>query len=448
MKNPSPRLMAVDILNRIDEKGAFAEPLLDAFLSRNNMSNIHDRRLLTEIVYGTLRMRGRLDWTILQLYRGNFLLMEAGIKNILRTAMYQMFFTDRIPEFAIVDEAVEITKKQYPARSGLVNAILRNTIRKKNEISFPEIGKDPALHTSVLYSHPLWLVERWIKRFGIDDTIAMCKANNNVPPYALRVNRLKTTRNRVAEDLLPDASDVRTTLYSPDGLIISHPAVSIRETASYKSGHIQVQDEASQLIACLVDPKPGDTILDVCAGTGGKTTHLAEIMKNRGRIVAIDINDGKRESLRLSAARQGITIIDARWGDATRDMGNEFHEAFDRVLIDAPCSGLGTLRRNPEIKWRLHEKTLEEFASLQKRMLDRSALYVKKGGVIVYSTCTITQEENEENIEYFLGRRRDFHQIRPPDTIISSIIDERKYFKTYPHRHGMDGFFGAVLVKT
>ncbi|MEI8172868.1 MAG: 16S rRNA (cytosine(967)-C(5))-methyltransferase RsmB [Deltaproteobacteria bacterium] len=447
MKNPSPRLMAVDILNRIEEKEAFAEPLLDAFLSRNDMTNIHDRRLLTEIVYGTLRMRGRLDWTIRQLYRGNFLLMETGIKNILRTAMYQMCFTDRIPEFAIVDEAVEITKKRYPAGSSLVNAILRNTIRKKDEISFPEIGKDPALHTSVLYSHPLWLVERWIKRFGIDETIALCKANNDVPPYTLRVNRLKTTRNRVAEDLLHDASDVRTTLYSPDGLIISHPAVSIRETASYKSGHIQVQDEASQLIACLVDPKPGDTILDVCAGTGGKTTHLAEIMKNRGRIVAIDVNDGKRESLRLSAARQGITIIDARWGDATRDMGNEFHEAFDRVLIDAPCSGFGTLRRNPEIKWRLHEKTVKESAPLQKMMLDRSAIYVKKGGVIVYSTCTIVQEENEENIEDFLSRHRDFHQICPPETIISSIMDERKYFKTYPHRHGMDGFFGAVLVK-
>ena len=439
--------MAVDILNCIEEKGAFSEPLLDAFLSRNDMTNIHDRRLLTEIVYGTLRMRGRLDWTIRQLYRGNFVLMQTGIKNILRTAMYQLCFTDRIPAFAIVDEAVEITKKRYPAGSGLVNAILRNTLRKKDEISFPEIEKDPALHTSVLYSHPLWLVERWIKRFGIDETIALCKANNDVPPYTLRVNRLKTTRNRVAEDLLHDASDVRTTIYSPDGLIISHPAVSIRETASYKSGHIHVQDEASQLIACLVDPKPGDIILDVCAGTGGKTTHLAEIMKNRGRIVAIDVNDRKRESLRLSAARQRITIIDARWGDATQDMGNDFHEAFDRVLIDAPCSGFGTLRRNPEIKWRLYEKTLKESASLQKKILDRSALYVKKGGMIVYSTCTIEQEENEGNIEYFLSRHRDFHQIRPPETIISSIVDEKKCFKTYPHRHGMDGFFGAVLEK-
>jgi 16S rRNA (cytosine967-C5)-methyltransferase len=447
MKNPSPRQIAVEILNRIEEKGAFAEPLLDAFLSRDDLTNTHNRRLLTQIVYGTLRMRGRLDWTIGQFYRGNLALMETGIKNILRTAMYQIYFTDRIPEFAIVDEAVEITKKKCPAGSGLVNAILRNVIRKKDGISFPKIGNDPALHISVLYSHPLWLVNRWIEMFGTDETIALCKANNEVPPYTLRVNRLKTTREQAMDELSHSGSDVRTTIFSTDGLIIFHPAIPIRQTALYKSGCIRVQDEASQLIACIVDPKPGEVILDVCAGTGGKTTHLADMMKNQGHIVALDINEEKIKYLRENVIRQGITIVDVRQEDATKDLSETFHEAFDRILIDAPCSGLGTLRRNPEIKWRSTEKTPREFAILQKKILDRSATYVKKGGTIIYSTCTISQEENNEVIEDFIRHHQDFYQIPPPLTINSSIIDGRKYFRTYPHRHNMDGFFGTVLVK-
>jgi 16S rRNA (cytosine967-C5)-methyltransferase len=448
VENTSPRQLAVEILNRIEESGAFAEPLLDAVLSQDDLTNIHDRRLLTQIVYGTLRMRGHLDWIIQRLYRGNFDLMEMGIRNILRTAMFQMWYTDRIPDFAIVDEAVEITKIKHPAGSGLVNAILRNAIRGKDKITYPDIEKDPALHISIIHSHPLWLVNRWMEIFGLDETIAICKANNLIPPYSLRVNRLKTSWERVAEELLREGFEVKTTAFSPDGIIISNPTLPIRETISYKSGYIQVQDEASQLIAYLVDPKPGETVLDICAGIGGKTTHLAEIMGNRGNILAIDMNENKIKLLKGNIKRQEITIVDAQVKDATKDLGMNFHETFDKVLIDAPCSGLGTLRRNPEIKWRTSKESLKKVVSLQKSILKRAALYLKKGGVLVYSTCSILPEENEKIIKSFIADNRDFTLLRPRGIIQSSMIDNRGYFRTYPHRHGTDGFFGAVLKKT
>jgi 16S rRNA (cytosine967-C5)-methyltransferase len=447
MKHKSARQIAIEILNRVEERGAFAEPLLDAFLSRRHLTNIHDRKLLTEIVYGTLRMKSHLDWIICHLYRGDFAHMETGLKNILRTAMYQIRFTDRIPDFAIVDEAVEISKKDYPAGSGLVNAILRNALRKKNAITFPDAGRDPVGHISAYYSHPRWLVERWIDTRGIDETIALCSANNRVPSYVLRVNRLKVAREEITNQLVHQGFHVKDTVYSQDGLIISHPAVSLRETPYYSSGFFQVQDEASQLISCIVDPKPGEAILDICAGTGGKTLHLSEIMENRGQVVALEINKNKVKALQENAAKHGINIVETKVGDATEDMGKEFHEAFDRVLLDAPCSGLGTLRRNPEIKWRIREESPREFAVLQKKLLYRAVTYVKNGGVIIYSTCTVTHEENEEIIDDFLIRHRHFSRTLPPHTIHPSVIDNRGCFRSYPHHHDMDGFFGAVLVK-
>jgi 16S rRNA (cytosine967-C5)-methyltransferase len=446
-KNKSPRFMAVEILNRVEESGAFAEPLLDAFLSRSNLTNISDRKLLTQIVYGTLRMRDHVDWLIRQLYRGDFSLMETGMKNILRTAMYQMRFTDRIPDFAIVDEAVDISKKLHPAGSGLVNAILRNAIRRRDRIIYPDIEKDPALYIATVHSHPLWLVNRWIEMFGLEETTAICRTNNEVPYFTLRVNRLKTTRERVLEELSHDGYDVKTTVFSPDGLIISNPAAPIRETALCKSGHIQVQDEASQLIAPLVDPKPGDTILDICTGTGGKAIHLAEIMGNRGHVLSLDINATKIKFLNENIKRQGITIVDTRVGDATEDLGKAFHKAFDRILIDAPCSGLGTLRRNPEIKWRFSEEALKKCVFLQQAILDKAALYLKKGGCLIYSTCSILPEENEKIVEEFIAHHSDFVPVHPPEIIHTSMIDDRGYFRAYPHRHSTDGFFGAVLAK-
>lgn len=447
MEMKTPRHLSVEILNRVEEHGAFAEPLMDATLSRNQTLPIYDKRLITQIVYGTLRMRGRLDWIIDQFYKGTFISMDLCIKNILRTGIYQMLFTERIPDFAIVDEAVEITKKTHPAGAGLVNAVLRNVIRKKDAIVYPQMEEDPSLHISIVHSHPLWLVKKWIEMFGIEETAALCRAQNEIPPTALRVNTLKTSRERARDSLLQDGFDVKLTAFSPDGLILSNQAMSVRDTISYTEGHIQLQDEASQLIAHLVDPIQGENILDLCAGTGGKTMHLAALMDNCGSIMAVDISKKKLEALKKNARRLGVTIMDTQVEDARQKSGEAFHETFDKVLVDAPCSGLGTLRRNPEIKWRSSPEDVTKCAVLQKVILDKAAPCVKKGGSLIYSTCTLIPEENEKVIEDFISFHRNFICIRPPDTIDSRVVDDRGHFRSYPHRHGTDGFFGAVLRK-
>jgi 16S rRNA (cytosine967-C5)-methyltransferase len=447
MTKKTPRRMAVELLNSIEEHGTFAEPLLDKLLSRDLHINIQDKRLITNIVYGTLRMRGRLDWIIEHFYRGNFLSMNTGIKNILRTGLFQLLFTERIPDFAIVNEAVEITKKMHPAGSGLVNAILRNAIRTKDKITYPQMEKDPAFHISVFHSHPLWLVKKWIETFDAEETAALCKANNEIPPTTVRVNSLKASRGKIIEELSKIGFVVETTPFSSDGLIISNAPMPVRETASYTAGHIQVQDEASQLIARLADPKPGESILDMCAGVGGKATHLAALMNNHGRITALDISEKKIESLKKNIQRLGVTIVDARVGDAGMDLGKDFYESFDKVLVDAPCSGLGTLRRNPEIKWRILPKDVKKCSDLQNEILENAISYLKTGGVLIYSTCTIAPEENEEVIESFINRHQNFTCISPPASTQSCFADDQGYFRSYPHRHGTDGFFGAVLVK-
>jgi len=443
----TPRHIAIEILNRVEEQDAFAEPLLDATLSRAGQMNIHDRSMITYIVYGTLRMRGRLDWIIAHFYKGDFLSMDSSLKNILRTGLYQLFFTDRIPDFAVVDEAVDITKKMHPAGSGLVNALLRNAIRKKDGIAYPVMEKEPAHHIAVLHSHPLWMVKKWIQAFGVEETALLCKANNEIPPLTMRVNTLKTTRKKLIDEFSRQGIDVRTSVFSPDGLIVSHLAIPVRETAFYGAGQIQVQDEASQMISRLVDPKPGEHILDVCAGTGGKSTHLAAVMNNSGRITALDIGEKKIAALKNNAAALGVTNIATQIGDAREMPGESFYGSFDRILVDAPCTGLGTLRRNPEIKWRTTEEDPRKFSTLQKTILASAAQYLKKGGYLIYSTCTITPEENEGVIEDFIAHHANFICVQPPGTINSFLVDDDGYFRTYPHKHGTDGFFGAVLLK-
>lgn len=444
----TPRGMAVEILNRVELTDAYAEPLLDACLSNHYLPNIHDRRLLTQLVYGVLRMRGHLDWIIRTYYRDDPTSLNIFIKNILRTGLYQLLYTSRIPIFAVVDEAVKLAKIHHPAGASLVNAILRNYIRKREGLVYPLLEEDPLKHIAAVHSHPPWLVKRWLKIFGVEETLALCAANNDIPPATLLVNRRKVSREQAREELAAEGIETKETAFSPDGLVLAGHGSSLRETASYKKGHVLLQDEASQLIAYLFAPRPGERVLDLCAGTGVKTTHLAEIMGNAGTVLAVDIKEKKLASLRELANRLGVGIVETRAGDATADLGPAFHEQFDGVLVDAPCSGLGTLRRNPEIKWRLRARDIKVFSDLQKKMLSRAAAYVKRGGTLAYSVCTVMPEENEAVINDFLRHHTDFHLTPPLGSIDRSMIDEKGFFRTSPARHGTDGFFGAVLVRT
>jgi 16S rRNA (cytosine967-C5)-methyltransferase len=344
-----------------------------------------------------------------------------------------------------VNEAVKIAKISHQASSGLVNAILRNIIRRPESITDPDFSKNPAAHISQVHSHPFWLVERWLKQFGPEETLAICRANNDIPPLSVRINRLKTTREQIIADLGQSVFETRKTAFSPEGLILSGGAVSLRETPSYREGHLQIQDEASQLITYLVDPKPGMAVLDACAGAGIKTSHLAERMQNRGRILALDRSGQKLKALRANMKRLGITIVETSIQDVSEDPDDALPGAFDLVLVDVPCSGLGTLRRNPEIKWRIRPADIDDFSSLQKRLLDQAARCLKRGGTLVYSTCTLTPEENETVIWDFLSRSGDFHLENPPDFVPASMVTEEGFFRTRPDLHTTDGFFGAIL---
>ncbi len=441
----NPRALAVDILNRVDGEQAFAEPLLDAVLSSGRPESDADRGLLTFLVYGTLRMRGLLDFLIDRFYRGKPHALQTGIRNILRVALFQARFAEKIPDYAAVDEAVNTTKALFPGREKLVNAILRNTLRGMAAVEYPGLEADPAGHIAVTQSHPRWLVERWLDGLGFEQTHALCKADNEIPPLALRVNLLKATRQDVMERLARAGHDVRPTGYSPEGIILAKPPVALREMPELTGGLLYVQDEASQLVSRFLAPGKGERVLDLCAGAGGKTTHLAALMENEGEVVAADIQAGKLEALEATARRWGITAVKTAVVDAANAAGTAGLGSFDRVLVDAPCSGLGTLRRNPEIRWHLTARKLGEFPPLQKRILGNAAACVKGGGVLLYSTCSVMPEEDEGVVEAFLEGHRDFIPARPPAGFPDDVVDAKGFLRTFPHRHGTDGFFGALL---
>jgi 16S rRNA (cytosine967-C5)-methyltransferase len=443
----SVRHQAVEILNQVCESHSFASDLLDFCLDSNSLSGTPDGRLLTHLIYGVLRLRGHLDWILTKLYRGDFEKMDEGIKNVLRLGIYQLKFSDRLPDFAVVNEAVKIAKILKPDKSALVNAVLRNYLRRGQNLPFPSLKNNTAEHIATFHSHPLWLVKKWIKLFGIEETISLCSANNELPPLTLRVNTLKVSRDEMKQKLAAAALTPEVTKFSPDGIILNTSANPLQKTDFFENGFLRIQDEAAQLISYLIKPNSNESILDACAGSGGKTTHIAAILKNKGRIVAIDRNPGKIAELKLEAERLGINIIETQTGDLEVGIHDSLKDKFDYVLVDAPCSGTGTLRRNPEIKCRITKKDLRIFTAVQKLILQNASVAVKKGGLLIYCTCSLLPEENENIVDDFLKHNPDFSLCHPTDSINRQLIGSRGFFHTYPHRHNMDGFFGSILKR-
>ena len=439
----SARDASVEILNKIESRGGYAEPLLDSYLSGQSRFDDRDKGLITELVYGVLRNRNRLDWAIANTYNGEFDSMETTVRNILRVGIYQLFYTDRIPHFAAVNEGVKTAKKIRPTSAGLVNAILRNILT--NDIKWPDVKKDPVRAISILHSHPSWMVERWIGLYGIDKTIAICRGNNTIPPLTLRVNTVKISRDNIISALKKEGISAVPTPFSPDGVIISNNPKRIRETDAFHQGLIRVQDEASQLAAHLLNPQPGDRVLDLCAGNGGKTLHIAALMQNNGTITAVDIHLNKLEHLLSEAKRLGATIVETIREDSVK-RNDAYSEKFDRILVDAPCSGLGTLRRNPEIRWRLNLRKIKMLKQQQKTLLQNAAGYLKAGGTLAYCVCTTTPEENEEVAFEFLGNNKEF-TLKSSPNIPSELVAADGFLRIFPYIHGMDGFFGALFVR-
>jgi len=443
----SSRYLALQILNRADSEGAFLEPLLDAFLNRRTFMMEQDRRFLTDLVYGTVRMRSRLDWVIRHLYRGKTAQMERVLKNLLRLGLYQIMMQERVPDFAAVHESVELAKRVLPGREGLVNALLRNALRKAGEFPWPDRMQDPEEFISVYHSHPRWLVRRWLKHYGAEETVLLCEKNNVPPPLTLRVHPA-LSREQVIEELRNLEVPAGRARYAPRAVITDGHGARVREYVLSRSDRVTVQDEASQLVAGLVDPRPGEAILDLCAGTGRKTLQMAEEMRNRGYILAVDIHRRKVETLKEAAGGRGWSIVDTLAADGTADLGPDFHGRFDKILLDAPCSGSGTVRRKPEIRWRLGEEDVILLTRLQGRLLQGAVRYLKPGGKIVYATCSLLREENEDVAAAFSGARTDFRWLDLTPVLPGELLQGNRVFRTFPHRHDMDGFSAVVLQKS
>jgi 16S rRNA (cytosine967-C5)-methyltransferase len=433
-------------------KGADVHPdrlLTDSFKRYRHLTSL-DRAFLTELTYGVIRWRGRLDWVVLHFSKIPFEKIEPGTLNILRLGLYQILFLSRTPSSAAVNESVELAKRiRGKGGAGFVNAVLRSTIRQKDEIRLPDMDQDPALHISVAQSHPLWLVQRWIKELGVEATLSICKFNNQISSLKLRTNTLKMNRKDLIEKLWKKELKPLPTTFSEEGIVLQDPPPT-SDLPFLKEGLYIIQDEASQLITSVVDPKPGERILDACAAPGGKTTHMAQRMENRGEIYALDLSQGKLDWIEEMCQRLGIKIVKTAKGDAAVSLPVSDGLVFDRVLTDVPCSGFGTLRKNPDLKWRRGEKDIRRLSELQFSIMNHLSVYVKAGGVLIYSTCTVFHEENEDVVERFLNEHSEFQLDR-----VEKVLPERchplihnGYFKTFPPKDGMDGFFAARMIKS
>jgi 16S rRNA (cytosine967-C5)-methyltransferase len=434
------------VLLRIHKEGSFADQLMDRELTRGQLSG-PDRGLFAELVFGVLRRQGTLDHILTGLLTQPLLKLEPQVLILLRLGLYQLFYLDRIPESAAVNESVNLAKQIIPRASGLINAVLRNYLRHKDTITYPDPIAAPAASIAARHSHPAWLVKQWFAQLGEKETELLAAASSLQPPLTLRVNTLRITRNDLLQRLQDNGISAFACQYSPFGIQIEGRH-NIPGLPGYREGFFTVQDEASQMAAILLDPQGGDRIIDTCAAPGGKTTHLAQLMNNQGQVLAMDLSKSKLPLINETAQRLGITIINTRSADLLNSAAFP-KDAFDKVLLDAPCSGLGVIRRNPEAKWRLTTEDIVRLAAAQKTMLKNAVRLLKPGGTILYSTCSTSSEENETVINDFLSRHHDcvLENLNELFPLFSDLFTKEGMFRSWPHRHGMDGFFAARLKK-
>ncbi|HSR13764.1 MAG TPA: 16S rRNA (cytosine(967)-C(5))-methyltransferase RsmB, partial [Thermodesulfobacteriota bacterium] len=376
----------------------------------------------------------------------------------LRLGAYQILFMDRVPDSAAVNESVRLARAAYGSgkTAGFVNAVLRSVSRRGGREEFPPFHDDPVAHISQSLSHPGWLVERWVREFGAEAARAVCAANNVRPPFTVRANTLRISRELLRDRFAASGIPASETEFSPDGLVLEKKP-PVPNDPLFRDGMYFVQDEASQIVAHILAPLPGERVLDACAAPGGKTTHIAELMKDRGEIQALDLHKSKVRLILENCERLGITAVRPVEGDASRPLPFPAGLLFDRILLDAPCTGLGILHRTPEAKWRRKPEDIPRLARLQTKILDLVSARLKPGGVLVYSTCTMTPEENDAVVESFTKEHPDFsiedlRALLPID--FQALIDASGFFRTYPGaitREGeyrMDGFFAARIKKS
>ena len=450
---PDPiRRTALTILNRLEHSHHTLDGILDPIIEAGPNFTRRDRNFIYALTHGTLRWQGRLDWMLDQVSKTPIQKMDPKVRNVLRLGLFQILFMDRVPASAAVNTAVNLARMLAgPKVTGFVNAVLRNAIRRRETISFPDATHNPVAALAARMSFPSWMIKRWIEQMGHDETLAMCKAINTIAPLTLRTNTLTTDRQTLATLLQAGDEDPQPTPFSPLGLRLNRTNRSVPDLPGFRGGGFQVQDEAAQLVTFLLDPNPGERVLDACAGLGGKTGHISQQMKNIGHITAVDYRSTKLSRLDQEMQRLKITIVSPKNVDLNNSSAMARLGMFDRILVDAPCSGLGVLRRHPDTKWRHTTHTFSKMANRQLQLLNNLAPLVKPGGILVYAVCSTEIEENEMVIKRFLNNHLNFI-VSPAAPFLPStarrLVTPDGYFRTLVHRHQMDGFFAARFRKS
>jgi 16S rRNA (cytosine967-C5)-methyltransferase len=436
------RGLAVKILNRVERTDAYLEKLLDNEMRNAELSG-PDKALLYEIVHGVIRWMGRLDWVLNGFYKGQFSKAIPNLKNGLRVALYQILFLDKVPDFAAVNEAVEFVKKlqgQKPA--DLTNAILRNIIRSKNGIRYPDPDEDLIGYLSAYFSHPSWMVKRYLERFGRVETEKLLTANNEKPYLTLKINALKVQPQEFKNLLNSVNLKFIQGKYLPEFFKLQN-LTNITAWEYFSAGYFNIQDESAGLACHLLDVKPGMRVLDLFAAPGGKSAYIAGLMNDSGEIIAVD----KFES-RLSLLEKNIKRLEIKSVKPVAVDALEYNDGlFDRVLADIPCSGTGTLSKKPDIKWKKDLLDIQQMNELQYKLLVKASTLVKPGGVLVYSTCSIEPEENHFILKKFLDSHPEFMKKDASEIFPEELTDENGCIQTLPHVHQMDGAFAAKLIK-
>ncbi len=449
-----PRKTALNILLFWQLKHSITlDKSLEKYASDLSLLSKKDRGFCNALVFGTLRHREFIDWIISYYSNTPLAKIHQTLLYILRLGLFQIIYMDRVPDFAAINTSVEIAKKLKGKKAaGFINALLRKSMKEYSKIALPDKQKKFSKYISVKYSIPSWLTKRWTKTYGTDQTELICKQIYKIPSITLRTNTIKTDRQTLLTKLDGKVKNIVSTHHSSQGICFTNPSIPIQDMDLFKNGHFQIQDEAAQIVTEYLSPKPGEAILDACAGLGGKTGHIGQLMNNKGLLVATDSEQKKLESLSEDAIRLGIDILQTKPVDILKTTIKDFDCYFDRVLIDAPCTGLGVLRRNPDSKWKRTARDITRLAAKQKKMLNAAANLVKPGGILVFAVCSCEKEENEDVIQSFLKKRKDFSIDNDIESgTYSNLVSTDGFLKTYPpasyNAGDMDGFFAARLIR-
>lgn len=444
------REIALTCLMAISQTRASVTAVVDSAFRKHTLSG-RERRLVNGLVYGVVRWQKHLDWVLNHFINPRFQ-VDTRHRNILRLGAFQLLRMDGIPAHAAIFETVQLAKRGRKT-SGFINAVLRSVQREAHTLTYPRLGDNPVEHISVSQSYPTWMVKRWLEERGVSWTLAFCRASNQVAPLSLRVNSLLTQREELHHALAANGIATRLSQIATEGLILDNLASSADENALkalLNREDIYVQDESAMLVAPLLAPEEMHLIVDLCAAPGGKTTHLAHLMGNSGKIIAADVSEKRLAVLEKNCRRVGALNVETQALDATQaDLG--LIANADAVLIDAPCSGFGTLRRHADIRWNRTAEHLRTLREVQMNLLRNAATHLKNGGVLVYSTCSIEPQENEEIIHRFLVEF-PMYTVEHARTFLphlpSNALTPEGFVQTFPHEHGVDGTFAARLRKT